>query len=387
MKISISKQVQLLGLSFLFLFTGFNGVQQYVTTFFSQIGLSSVGFHSLILIYLFFTLSDPFSAIFVSKYGAKKSMATGAVFYALFILILATKSLVLIYLASMILGIGASLLWTGQNSYLVRITNDENRGTNAGFFGTLLFLGSAIGVIAFGFLIAKFSYQWTFLFAALLAFLGFLLLLRLQDIRSEKPENHLLLLRKAIMSKTAWKLSTIWFSVYFAYGLAIGIIPIEIKKTMGISYVGSLSSLFYITPIFLTLGLGKLSDKKGRKGILLTSFVICILGLITLYFSHEAILLIIGILLIALYFSMVYPLTLALVGDVSTKSNLEYLTAFFWMIQNIGVVSSLLLSAFIQTKMIYVISIVALLITFFILIPLLKQNFITIKEKISKEIG
>ena len=116
MKFSISKEVKLLSLSFLLIFLGFNGVQQYITTFFSDIGAIDLGFQSLILIYLFFILFYPLSALFVSKYGAKRCMIISSVFYSIFILSLLSKSTVLIYFSSSLLGIAASLLWTGQNS-------------------------------------------------------------------------------------------------------------------------------------------------------------------------------------------------------------------------------------------------------------------------------
>ena len=103
----------------------------------------------------------------VSKYGAKKLMIIAALFYALFIIAMTTKFLLLIYLASCLLGIAASFLWTGLNSYLVRATNEENRGAGAGFFSTLLSVGSAVGVLVGSFLIAKFSYQLSFLVASL----------------------------------------------------------------------------------------------------------------------------------------------------------------------------------------------------------------------------
>jgi MFS family permease len=264
----------------------------------------------------------------------------------------------LIYIASPLLGIaGGPMLWTGQNSYLVRATTEENRGTNAGFFGTLFFLGSATGVIFLGFLIAQFSYQAAFLFAAFLPLLGILFISRLRDFPPEKIANHFYLLRKAMASKTAWRLSTIWFSLYFVSGLAIGLIPLEIQKTLGVPYIGILVSPFYIMPILFSYGSGRLSDRLGRQSLLLVAFLIGFLGLISLYFSSLVPLLIGGILLTAIYYSIVYPITLALVGDVTTTKNLEYLTSFFWMAQNGGVLLSLILSAFIQTKIVYLISI------------------------------
>src|SRR6266699_1170296 len=159
MKFFVSREILLLSLAFLFSFAGFSGVQQYITTFFVHIGLPQVGFQSLILIYLFFVLSNPLSALVVSRYGAKRSMAVATLFYALFILALLSKSIVVIYIASTILGIAASFLWTGQNSYLVRAATGDDLGTSAGFFNVLESLGTAVGIITLGLLIEKISYE------------------------------------------------------------------------------------------------------------------------------------------------------------------------------------------------------------------------------------
>jgi MFS family permease len=386
-KFPVTKEIRLLSFAFFFAFAGYDGAQQYITAFFSQIGSPRSGFQALILIYLFSTLAEPLSAIVISKYGAKKSMTIALFFYALFLVALMTKFLVFIYLASALLGFAGAFLWTGQNSYLVRATTDDNRGTNAGFFGTLLFLGAVVGVIVLGLLTSIFSYQSAFLSAAFLTLIGVIFVFRLRDLPPEKSANHFQLLRKVMTSKTAWQLSMIWFSLYFVFGLAIGLIPIEIKNTLGVSYIGGLSSLFYIMPILLSYGSGRLSDIKGRKAILGVAFLICFLGLISLYFSSMTLLLLMGVILISVYYSIVYPITLALVGDVTTKKNLEYLTSFFWMIQNGGMVISLILSTFIQTKMIYIISIGALSLSLLILLPIFKVGFPAVKQRISQEVG
>ncbi|HYT44588.1 MAG TPA: MFS transporter, partial [Methylomirabilota bacterium] len=278
-------------------------------------------------------------------------------------------------------------LWTGQNSYLVRAATGDDLGTSAGFFNVLESLGTAVGIITLGLLIEKISYEASFFLAALLPIVGLLFILQLEDLRSEKSENRFHLLRQAVMSKTMWRLSTIWFSVFFVYGLTIGIIPLEVKNTLGVSYIGSLSSLFYVMPVLLSYGIGKLSDVKGRKALLLGAFLMSFLGLVSLYFSHDVFSLIVGVILVALYFSIASPIKLALVGDVSTKENLEYLTSFFWMIQNVGVVSALILSTFIQTKIIYLISIATLSLCLLIVFPLLKVSFQQVRQRIALEVG
>ena len=389
MKFFVSREIKILSLAFLLMFFGFNGVQQYVTTYFSEAELFKVGFRSLILIYLFFTLFDPLSAILVSKYGAKKCMILGSLFYSLFILSLLTKSIFLIYFASALLGIAASFLWTGQNSYLIRASDEKSYGANAGFFSSLQSLGSALGVLILGVLIGKFLFKIPFLIFSIFPIIGLLVISKIKDLKVEEKINRFKLIKKSILSKTALRLSTFWFALQFTYGLTIGVIPIEIKNILGVSFIGVLSSLFYISPIFFSYFLGRLSDIMGRGKMIILSYALVIIGLISLYFSNISIFLIAGVILLALNISLMRPISYALVGDVSTKNNLEFLTALFWMVQNVGVVSALFLSQIFQAEIrtLYLISILVMVISLMILLPLLRLGIETIKERISEEVS
>lgn len=381
----VSKEIKLLAIIFFLVFFSYNGAQQYITTFFSSIGAPQSGFYSLIIVYLFFTLSYPLSSIFISKYGSKKAMATGIIFYTLFIVALATKSVTLIYLSSIALGIAASLLWTGQSSFLIQATEEKSRGSQAGFFSTIFFLGASIGVLLLGFIISRFSYSTSFILVSVFPIIGLILTFKLKDFRTEKSVNHFHLLKKVLTSKTAWQLSVFWFLLQFIYGLAIGFIPIQIKNTLGTSYIG-LTSVFYLFPILLSYGSGKLMDLKGRKVMIVLCLLINFIGLGSLYFFQTKLSLVSGIILLAINYSIASPLTSTLVGDVSTKNNLDYLAGFFWMVSNIGAVSALVISSIIQTKMIYLISLGILGIIFLILLPLLRLDFHKIRQKISEEV-
>ena len=387
MKLSVSREVKLLSLVFLFIFFGFSGVQQYVTTFFSEAGLIDVGFQSLILVYIFFTLFEPVSAIFVSKYGSKKSMIIASIFYSVFILSLATRSVSLIYLTSSLLGIAGSLLWTGQNCYLILASNKKSYGSNAGFFNSSISFGSAIGALILGFLILNFYFDMSFFLYSVFPLVGFLLLFKLRDLRGKQKTNHLRLVKKALTSITALRLSVVWFFFMFIYGLVIGIIPIEINNILGISYVGYLFSLFFILPILFSYFFGRFSDIKGRKNLVIFSYIISILGLGLLYFAEGPFLLVAGIILLALNHANMRPLSYAMLGDVSTKNNLEFLAALFWIVQNIGLVSALIISRMIPTKTVYMIFIAVTTASLIILLPLFRLKLEEIKEKISQEMS
>ncbi len=382
----VSREVKLLGLSFAFIFFGFSAVQQYVIPFFSDSGLIDVGFYSLILIYLFFMLSGPVSSVFVSKYGSKTCMLSGTLFYFIFGISLLAKSHALIYIASGLVGIGASFLWTGQNTYIIKASNEKHYGASSGFFNTIVMLGSGIGVIALGFLITKYTYSASFLLFSLFPVMGFLLLLRLKNIKSKKRNNKFLLMKKLLFSKTALKLSSLWFAMNFARGLTLGMIPLQIKDIFGIPFIGLLLSLSYIIHILLSFSLGKFSDKIGRTKTIVISYLLQLIALSALYFQNK-ITLVAGIIIFALNGALTSSATYALAGDVSKKENLEFLTAFFWTIQNMGVLLSLLISKFFVSEIgtIYLISIIVTVASFLILQPLLKLNVNEIKEKISEE--
>jgi len=384
----LNKEIKILSLSFLFIFLGFSGVQQYITTFFSESGIVEVGFISLILIYLFITLSEPFSAFFVSKYGTKKSMIIGSFLYFIFIASLLSESPYFIYITSALLGFGASLLWMGQGSFLIRTSDEKSYGKNSGFFDSLQFLGSVIGIIILGFFIEKFLFKSSFFIFSLFPLIGLFLIIGLKDFKTEEKINRFKFIRKSISNITLLKLSSFYFSIQFIFGLVIGIIPIQIKNVLGVSYVGILSSLFFIVPVLFSYFLGKLSDIKGRKKMIILSYIFIIISLIFLYFSASPIFLLSGIILIAFNSAILRPTSFALIGDITTKKNLEFVMALFWIFQNLGIVSALFISKIfiVETKIIYLLSILVTVISLLILIPLLRLKLEKIKEKLSNEI-
>jgi len=383
----VSKQVKILSLGFLLIFFGFGAIQYYQVVYFAQADMAEVGFWSLILIYLFLTLFCPLAAFFVSKYGAKRCMIFASLFYSLFILTLLAKSVFLVYFASILLGIAASFLWIGQNSYLIRASDKESYGADSGFFTVLTYLGGGLGVIILGFLVSQFSFRMPFLLYAVFPIFGFFSLFLLTDLRAEKKQNYFPLIKKAFTSVTALKLSGLGFMVNFVLGLTLGIIPIEIKNTLGLFYVGILSSLFYIFPILFSYFFGKLSDIQGREKIIIFSYIPLLLGLISLTISSNALFLVLGIVALALNWAVARPILYALVGDIATTSNLETISALFWTIQNMGILSALVISQFFKSeaRIIYLISIFIAVISFWILLPLLRLKIEKIREKILQE--
>ena len=119
--------------------------------------------------------------------------------------------------------------------------------------------------------------------------------------------------------------------------------------------------------------------------MLIISYILLLIGLLLVSLEKSA-WLILGVILLALNSAILGPVIIALVGDVSTKENLEFLTALFWMLRALGVVLALLISSQFSITMIYLISIAVTIISFLIVLPLLKLDLKEIKEKIVQEV-
>jgi len=281
----LNRNIIFLAFGFLFIFLGYSSIQQYITTYFAQEKVVKVGFYSLILIYSFFMLTSPLASFFIRKYGAKRCMMLASLLYGFFILSLLVKSSVIVYFSSSMVGIAASLLWNGQNSYLIRASQKEYYGRNAGFFTTIISISTTIGVLAIWLLLQYSTFSEIFLFFSMFPFIGFCLLYIIEDIRVQSTKNHFITMKKALFSLTAWRFSTIWFAFTFITGLVVGFIPLEINRVLGLSYIGPLSSAFFVIPILFSYNFGKISDNIGRKPLVIISFILAIIGLFLLYFS------------------------------------------------------------------------------------------------------
>jgi MFS family permease len=303
----MNKNLKILSLAFFFIFFGFNGIQQYVTAFFSDIGHAQMGFIVLILIYFFFALSNPLAAYCISKFGLKKCIAIGSFFYFLFLFSLQLKSSLIIYFAAILIGMAASFLWTGTNCYLVKASDKESYGKASGYFFAILALGSALGVIIMGFLVNKFQFQLPFLLFSFFPLIGLVLILTLKDFRSEPQTNRLKSLTKVMTNKMALEVSSICFAFSLIQGIQFGILPLEIRSITGVQYMGILLAFFFIFPIFSSYYLGKLSDRLGRKKMVLSSYLIAIAGLLFLYYSNGFNAVTAGIVLLALFYAMMQP--------------------------------------------------------------------------------
>ena len=107
-----------LGTAFCLVFTGFNVAQSYITTLFP----GSFGFIILTIVYACFGFSSILLSPFIHRYLTEKSsMALAGVPYCVFVVSLISGLEWFVIISSVLVGLGAGLLWVSQGVYLAKM--------------------------------------------------------------------------------------------------------------------------------------------------------------------------------------------------------------------------------------------------------------------------
>ncbi|XP_017026609.1 UNC93-like protein MFSD11 isoform X2 [Drosophila kikkawai] len=142
--------ILILGFGFQFVFTAFQTMCNIEKTILDSISkedenFKGEGYTSLAIIYLFFSLSNWLAPSFISFTGPRVAMVVGALTYTAFMITFMFPSTVLLYVGSAVLGLGASITWTGQGTYLARCSETTTISRNSGVFWALLQCSMFIG--------------------------------------------------------------------------------------------------------------------------------------------------------------------------------------------------------------------------------------------------
>uniref|UniRef100_A0A3Q2E8W9 UNC93-like protein MFSD11 n=1 Tax=Cyprinodon variegatus TaxID=28743 RepID=A0A3Q2E8W9_CYPVA len=133
--------VVILGVGFLFIFTAFTtcgNVEQTVVKSLKNSTFSGSGYHSLGIIYGVFSFSNLLAPTVVTVIGAKLTMFLSGLLYSGYIAVFIMPSTWSFYLTSVLIGVGAALLWTAQGSFLVENSEASTINRNTGMFWALL---------------------------------------------------------------------------------------------------------------------------------------------------------------------------------------------------------------------------------------------------------
>eukprot|EP01113_Clastostelium_recurvatum_P035722 TRINITY_DN5010_c0_g1_i5.p1 TRINITY_DN5010_c0_g1~~TRINITY_DN5010_c0_g1_i5.p1 ORF type:complete len:415 (+),score=81.28 TRINITY_DN5010_c0_g1_i5:161-1405(+) len=265
--------IVIMGLGFLFLFSGFNTTVNYLTSAIR----SDIALASLSILYGTFALTNFISPVVVQKLGPRMSMVFSAGLYVLFILSAVHVIIPLYLVASALCGAGAAILWTAQGTLLTNSSTSSNIGFHSGLFFGIFQINSVVGpVAAIVFIAQNRSFSFIFFTFFIIACLGVLVLFFLRPVP-----------KKESTGTNPGVLSLVRGSVYLFRD------PRVLCMTLGVLYTGGSAAFFSATfPGFMnkttvaialmsfgfgevagSLISGKISEFIGRRPVFIASLL------------------------------------------------------------------------------------------------------------------
>ncbi|MBI5393224.1 MFS transporter [Candidatus Woesearchaeota archaeon] len=313
------KQLYLVSFAFSFIFFGYNAVQQFIAGIFELDGNKNIAFISLAIIYCVFILSMFLAPLIIQKIGTRKSMLYSALLYASYPLAVASKNILFLYSASFLVGLGAGTLWNGLKVHIISISKKEEYGRNLGIFYFFVSFGTVLGVLLTSILIERTSLFIIMLVHTIMILVSSCFLFMTKEVTLPKNivENNLLLFfreRKLLLViAAALPIGTI-------YTLLYGTFAVLITQRFGLTAVGYVAIIGYITPMIIPYLSGRISDKYSKEKILLIALLVGLSAISLLYFSlfaSQTFLFgaMIGIFLLFIYYNTFKTVTTSLLAD------------------------------------------------------------------------
>lgn len=131
----------ILGFGFMFMFTAFQtcgNIEQTVIKSFNSSEFHGSGYTSMSIIYGVFSASNLIAPSVVTVIGPQLSMFFSGLLYSGYIAMFIHPYTWSFYTASVLVGIGAAVLWTAQGNVLAINSTDSTIGRNSGIFWALL---------------------------------------------------------------------------------------------------------------------------------------------------------------------------------------------------------------------------------------------------------
>ncbi|XP_051572276.1 UNC93-like protein MFSD11 isoform X1 [Myxocyprinus asiaticus] len=133
--------VVILGIGFLLIFTAFTtcgNIEQTVVKSLNNTTFSGSGYHSLGIIYGVFSFCNLLAPTIVAITGPQLTMFLSGILYSGYIAVFIIPSTWSFYFTSVLIGIGAAMLWTAQGHVLLENSDTSTINRNTGMFWALL---------------------------------------------------------------------------------------------------------------------------------------------------------------------------------------------------------------------------------------------------------
>jgi len=243
------------------------------------------------------------SGVMADHFGRYKLMVGGLAFssFGAFFCSMANVIYVLI-LGRALWGLGTALFFMSSSAFLFDLFKSSERGQALGTYQGIEFIGSLIGAPLGGYVATILGYRHVFFISTVLIFCSFVIVLLSKKIRQRDVRNRdvspLSSFKECLPSLRRWGLTTVYISSFSRMLVMTGVtgtvfpLYLNLQLGMGVELIGLIVSVRMVGVIIATVISGYLSDKIGRKPMIVLGFLLqsCCLYAYTLFYSFDALL-------------------------------------------------------------------------------------------------
>lgn len=380
-----NRDLMLVTLGFSLLLTAAQTAQQYVTVVFAAAGHEELGFLALFVVYAAFVLTSLAGPALVTRFGPRACFLGAVLCYTAFPLALAGLDVPFVMIAAVLIGAAAGPLWNGHFVVMGAVSADVTRGRSAGFFWAVFSAATGLGLTVSGLAIERWSFETLFVILAVLSLCALLPFARMGDA-GRRPDGKAWAHLPMLTSPTVLRMSTCIFATYLIYGLAVSYVPLHIQAVSGTAMVGLLSAPFFVVPAIASLPLGRLGDRLGRTRAVTIGFAILCAGLVVMYAAATTAVLVAGILVLTLGFSLMNPLMTAMPIDLAPEALTERVAGTFNTMSALGITIGIFVPLLHAGPEVYLVLLAVLVLVFAVVRPLLATEPGVLRARVGTEV-
>ncbi len=267
-------------------------------------------------------ITRPFSGKLTDSIGRVRVMCIGAVVTTLACCFYLFIPIAILFFANRAFhGLCAGFTPTGFTAFADDIVPLEKRGEAMGIVGICNNIGNAIGWVLGSQITNIFTAEITFIVAAILGFLSFLIFSTLKEVAVTKQKFTLKLLKihkNELFEKRVWKAGIVMLLTVFSSGAVFALIA-QVSKHLHIPNKGTYMGIYISSSLIVRFLAGRWSDVYGRRKIAFAGTVFLMFSMMLLAFANSMFLFAFSAVVFGIAWGLLSPSLFAWAADVSLQ--------------------------------------------------------------------